>query len=483
MLDSDNDLRCRINSRAKALYGVNSSVEKTDFMEAEFEKRKARRSSRGSRPAGFSGFTFEPEIVRKLFSTDDSNCPHEINAAGILLVNTLEGVQSNHEAATALTFALTDKKFDSKPFIEALRILSTDSGVMHTINMALKEDDLLANADADSVLTTLNTAATSPIGTDSCRASKTAHSPSSFLPPSGLRGGAANGYAIDNHCQSTGAIKALNAATLILSDIAEGKSSPYVTPYGNPPPSNGVATNSGTNGTITTNDGQAKESIEPISSDQASSAKPSLTKIQIDALLEFANGGSLMDHDDDDSLLDVLDDATEPGDLETTPQPDGDINATVQRLVTELTADESGGRDHFGFPIATSLADKAAALLRLVAEARISKNRILPAAQAHATSQLYAHLSSRAHKFPTSGGINPDHASAYGNTAQMTQRMLARPVNVAPPLQAAPSASRGNVVGPPARGSRGRSSEEVKKIREYGYPPLPGSRPGIKKEQ
>lgn len=493
LLDNDNDLRCRINSRAKALYGVNSSVEKTEFMEAEFEKRKARRNVRGSRQARFSGFAFDPEIVRKLFSTDDPDRPHEVNAAGILLVNTLEGIHSNSdgqnddEAVTALAFALTDSKIDSKPFIEALRILSADSGAMDTINLALKEDDLLANADPDSgIMTLVDTAATSPIGTGSRCASRTAHSHSSFLPPSGLRGGAANRYAIDNHCQSTGAIKALNAATLILSDIAEGNSSHYETPYSNPPPSNGFVTNGITNGTTTTNGGQTKESIEPNSSDQANSAKPSLTKSQIDALLEFANGGSLMDNDDD-SLPDVLvDDAAEPGDLETTPQPDSDINATVQRLVTELTADESGGCDQLGFPVTTSLAEKAAALLRLVAEARISKNRILPAAQAHATSQLYAHLSSRAHKFPTSGGINPDHASAYGNTAQMTQRMLARPVNIAPPLQAAPSASRGNVVGPPARGSRGSrgwSSEEVKKIREYGYPPLPGSRPGSKKEQ
>ncbi len=477
LLDIDNDLRCRINARAKALYGINPLVEKTEFMEAEFVRRKARRNGKGSRESEFPGFTFGPDLVSKLFSVQNADRLNEVNAAGTLLINTLQAVCSttggehSREAATALNSAFRDSKIGPRPFIEALRILSADSGVMEAINLAMKDYDQAVETDSITPLT--NTATNSPTNAGSRRPSRTEGSPSSFLHASGLRGGAANGYSIGNHYQSSDAIKALNAATLILSDIAEGSSSHYVTPYGKPPSRNG-----GVNGLIDTNSGQTKESIEPNTSDPANPAKP-LTKSQIDALLEFANGGSLMDNDDDDSVPDALDDTTEPEDQETTPQPDFDINATLQRIITELTADQSGGRDQLGFPLATSQADKAAALQRLFAEAGISINTVLPAAQAHATSQLYAHLSNRAHKFPTSGGINPLYASAFGNTAQMTQRMLSRPVNVNQPLQTAPSASRGNVVGPPARGSRGKSTEEIRKIREYGFPPLPGSRPGF----
>jgi len=478
-LDFDNDLRCRINTRAKALYGTNPSVEKTKFMENEFERRKARRNSKESRESESSGFTFGPEIVGNLFSAQGTDGPIDVNAAGILFINTLQGMRSkiyaksNHEATTALNIALRDSNIGARPFIEALHILSADSGVMDAINLAMEGHDHAS--DAEPGITTLaNTATTSPTNADSRRTSKTEQSPNSFLRASGLRGGGANGYSIDNRYQSNDAIKALNAATLILSDIAEGSSGHYVTPYGNPPP-----TNTGMNGLNNTNGGQRKESIELNTADKANAVKP-LTKFQIDALLEFANGGSLMDKDDDESVPDAPDDTTETGEAEMTPQPDIDINATLQRIIMELTADESGDRDKLGFPLATSQVDKAAALQRLFAEAGISINTILPAAQAHATSQLYAHLSSRAHKFPTSGGINPIHASAYGNTAQMTQRMLARPVNGSQPLQTAPSTSGGNAVGATARGKSGKSAEEIRKIREYGFPPLPGCRPGLK---
>ena len=448
-------------------------------------KRKARRDSKGSREASRSNFTFDLRPARKLFSGEVLDRSNEVNAAGLLLLNTLQGVrsnvyeQSNLEAATALNSALRDDMFDSKSFVEALRMLSADSSVMEAASLIQRDYERAAGADS-AVTTVSDSAVASPIYAGSRRASTVADSPSLFLPPSGLRGGAANGYPTENHYHSSDAIKALNAATLILSDIAEGSSGHYVTPYGNPPPSNNSVSNGGMNETTRSNGGQVKELIEQNNLDKATSTEPNLTKSQIDALLALANGGSLMDNRDDDS---VQDDAAMAEDLETSPQLDSDINATLQRIITELTADESGGRDQLGFPLATSQADKAATLQRLFMEAGISINTILPAAQAHATSQLYAHLSSRAHKFPTSGGINPAHASTFGNTAQMTQRMLARPVNVAPPLQASPSASRGNVVGPPARSTRGRSVEEVKKIREYGFPPLPGSRPGIKKEQ
>ena len=458
---------------------MNPSAEKTEFMKAEFKKRKARRISRESHQAQSPHLGLGPETVHNLFPVHDVNYLDEINAAGTLLINTLQGLrnevdgESNLEAATVLSSALKDSTIDSRPFVEALRILSKDSNVVEAIDLMQSNDRAV---DIESGLTSpTSTAASTSTGMGSRRASRSAGTPGSFSRASGIRGGAMNGSCINNHQQSNEAIKALNAATLILSEFSESSLGHYVTPYGNPPPSMGATIDA-----KSINGGQTAESIE-LNTYQASPAGP-LTLHQIDAFLKFASGKSLMDNDDDGSI-DVPDDATEPEIQETTLQPDIDINATLQCIIKELTADEAGGRDNLGFLLATSQADKAATLQRLFAEAGISINTIIPAAQAHATSQLYTHLSNRAHKFPASGGINPVHANAFGNTAQMTQRMLARPINFGLPLQAAPSSSRENVVGPPARGSRGKGTEEVRKVREYGFPPLPGFRPGLHQER
>jgi hypothetical protein len=138
----------------------------------------------------------------------------------------------------------------------------------------------------------------------------------------------------------------------------------------------------------------------------------------------------------------------------------------------------SSQTNHLGIVTAK---EQAAALKRFFSQAGVSINTIIPVAQSLATSQLYAHLSSRANRFSASrGGINPAHANAYGNTAQMTQQMLARHGASWQTLRAASFDSRGNVLGQPMRK---RTAEELRKIEGYGYPPLPGSKVGEKRKR
>ncbi len=296
---------------------------------------------------------------------------------------------------------------------------------------------------------------------------------------------------VETQNESDDAVRALKAATHILSDIAAGISDNYVTPYANPsklnvPPVKAVANGDGRDGpTLTKPTNPLPVDVPP-------------DRIQIDNLLRLAAGG--VDSDDEDGEQDLMhsitDDTSQQGNHLSSAQPDIAVSATLQRIVNELMADSDGGNNPSdasagrGLSVGSSQTDlmgivtvkeQAAALKRLFFQAGVSINTIIPVAQSLATSQLYAHLSHRANRFSSSrGGINPAHANAYGNTAQMTQQMLARHGASLQTLRTAPFDSRGNVIGQPMRK---RTAEELTKIERYGYPPLPGSRIGEKRKR
>ena len=291
--------------------------------------------------------------------------------------------------------------------------------------------------------------------------------------------------------ESDDAVRALKAATNILSEIAAGASDNYVTPYANPLQVDirlAKATSNGVNEDETT----IIHPTKPLSAE----APPD--RRQIDNLLRLAAGGIQSDDEegDEDILQSATDDSSQQGNQPSSAQPDIAVSATLQRIVNELMADSDGGNDPsdatvgLGLSVGSSQTDllglvtvkeQAAALKRLFLQAGVSINTIIPVAQSLATSQLYAHLSNRANRFSVSGGgINPAHANAYGNTAQMTQQMLARHGASLQILRSAPFDSRGNVIGQPLRK---RTSEELRKIEGYGYPPLPGSKIGEKRKR
>ena len=458
-------------------------------MEEEFIKRRERREQRESRERGFQGFTFEANLGTKLFAKGTA-VSSETNAAGTLFINTLQGVRntsiqnSNREAAAALKSALEDSATNSRPFIEALRTLGASPEIIRAINAALKDYPETTTNDPQS-------SSASPASlTSGWTAFKASEDANTALGSSGIRGGMAGSYTIDPQCeQNDDVIKALEAATNILHKIAEGNSDTYVTPYANPPP------NGGPTGTALPEDGSTQVLSDTAKSNQ-SPVRCTLDTSDIDDFLKLAAGGSVSD-EDEEPLSDVQENISPAGGQTPIPQLDGDVSAMLERIIGELMAERDANQSPGYFenrpglsinpPRKTSIhgsstaKEQAAALKRLLDHAGVSINTIISAKQSIATSQLYAHLSSRANRFPTSGGgINPSHASAYGTTAQMTQRMLARPRTSTEVLQTASLPSRGNILGPPVRA---RNAAEAKKVQEYGFPPLPGSRPGQKRKR
>lgn len=292
---------------------------------------------------------------------------------------------------------------------------------------------------------------------------------------------------------SDDAVRALKAATDILSYIAAGVPDSYVTPYANPLQLDVPLAQAISNGINV-------DKIAVIKPTEKSSGEAPPDRTQIDNLLRLAAGGVQSDDEEEEEEQEIMHSGTEDnsqhGDQSSSAQPDIAVSATLQRIVNDLMEDSDGGNDPSndgfgrGLLVGSSQTDRlsfiivkeqAAALKHLFLQAGVSINTIIPVAQSLATSQLYAHLSNRANRFSASrGGINPAHANAYGNTAQMTQQMLARHGASLQVLRTASFDSRGNVIGPP---TKKRTAEELRKIEDYGYPPLPGSTVGGKRKR
>jgi len=135
-------LRCRVAKRAKAIFGAGLFSEKSEWMTNEFAKRKEKRKFKERRncESRFTGFDLPLDLGAKLFNGgNDEVDGEEVNAAGILLVNTLhivtslEGLPSNADAAYALKAALNDPELGTQPFVKAFGILSKDLSIVSAI--------------------------------------------------------------------------------------------------------------------------------------------------------------------------------------------------------------------------------------------------------------------------------------------------------------------------------------------------------------
>lgn len=245
-------------------------------------------------------------------------------------------------------------------------------------------------------------------------------------------------------------IEALEEATKILSDIAEGSSENYVTPYGNPQV---PVDQNGLNRVPTQAENQVTESKQD-------NTVTTINKADIDNFLKLAAGGSVSSDEDDETLSDAPgpaspqpdpgpDSAAEPdhvADISVIPprsaaarQRDEDVGALLQRVITDLETERpADGVRHFyndtgpvhqqqrpSFYGSATAKKQAAALRQLAARPDIPLvNTIISAEQSLATSKLYAHLSSRAHQFSFTtmfaqphGTVFPPHHHIAGNGA------------------------------------------------------------------
>ncbi|KAI9831134.1 MAG: hypothetical protein M1819_005222 [Sarea resinae] len=475
--NKDNDLRCRINKRAKKLYGIGQSAEKSAWMESEFNKRRTKRENKEQvRTYGgdvFPGFAFAPGFGSTLFPAPGVGPNGETNAAGLLLANALLGVGNsgggpNAEAANALKAALEKGAVDPRPFTEALRTMASNPEIMSGINAVLGvgyDEDGDGNSGDENMDTVIQS-------TEQHNGEGEVQVPE------------------NTNDDSNEIIKALNAATAILNEMNESNTD------------GGFA--EGLSNAI--NGFNAVTESMDLRQDGASAIKANdhgLDQSQIDALLALANGGSL-NGDGEDNVKTEMPPTSELQPDRTTPQPDDDITATLQRIVQQLMAEREGQggpadqNEHAGpedsdfatrhgetnlspMPDPTTsinTKDPATTLSSLLHGAGMSINTVIPAAQSHATSQLYSRLSTRARSSTPSGGINPAHASAYGSTAQMNQKLLSRPNGNRQKVQSASPKLNGRGGSPDPR-----RLEEERKVKSFGFPPMPGKRFLMKKDK
>ena len=338
----------------------------------------------------------------------------------------MQGVSSDgekisiREVAAALKLALDN---NPRPFIEALRILRASPDVMGAITSIMKGGSVPVDLDADSINThpkhvssdhERHTSGTRE-STHSVEGSpiQNVDSPSlEFIEPS-----------------EKNVIEAIEEATKIVNDIADGSSENYVTPYGNPQV---PVDQNCLNGAPTQAENQVNESKQD-------STVTAINKADIDNLLKLAAGGSVSSEEDDETLSDAPDPASsrpDPApDISVLPprsaaprQRDEDVAALLQRVIIDLeTKRPAEGVRHFyndagpvhqqqrpSFYGSATAKKQAAALRQLASRADIPLvNTIISAEQSLATSKLYAHLSSRAHQFAFTTTFAQPHGMVF----------------------------------------------------------------------
>ena len=214
----------------------------------------------------------------------------------------------------------------------------------------------------------------------------------------------------------------------------------------------------------------------------------------VDNFLQFAKGDGVIGVDSSDSGHDS--DATEsvmsdPSAIASTspiPRPmddqdDKGIQAIVNRIITDIMVYKDNlrclppGTSQHAFYGSLDGQQLAAQLKRCLIVMAPKVNTIIPAAQSQATSTFYSHLSSRAYQRFGNRNNHPAQSHVYGYPAHTSSGTFGVPpaFQPPPPPQQQQFVPRGNVIAPPTWGV---DPEEQKKVNAYGYPPLPGSRPG-----
>ena len=490
----DNDLRSRVNKIANKKFGPNASREKTAYVESEYQKRRTKRETRQRTRAiengGFPRFQVNLPAKNDLFQPENRDSSRKVQAAGSLLTKLLfsdgkDYVGERTRAAEALRSSLDHKTTDESALTEALKMMSTNRDIMNGIHSGLgtveEDDDDEMTGTSEGALSLRNTA---PEESDFERA-------------------ASVGRMITNE-QSTDMIQAMNAAMVLVHDIANAKT--YSSPYTRPPPHHRTEI------TRPRNEGGSTTQREPASAPSASEAQ-SMDTSQIDALLMLANGGSLMDVDDDDDDEKTIADPNELDGLNSsandTRSLDTEVTSNVEAFIERLISERSTSAKtaipnstiHDG--LAYNLIQEQAVQLREhFARTRFPVNVVMPESQGTTTSLLYNVMIDRFSTVIPNGKVRPanhadhnadDQAPQPSSSIQLPTNSSASTVSLqehsspsAPtsPMAPGPSSTlpetNGVVTnGPPVQLFGARSEEEQQRIRSYGFPPPPGSRVGV----
>lgn len=368
--NKDNDLRCRINRRAKQLWGSQQSAERYAWMEAEFNKRRAKRESKGRvRPAeeGLDTSGRHSSLRDSLFPAPATETEGGTNAAGILLTNALLGPGQNGsgpdpEAARALKSAIQTGTFDTRPFTEALKAMAANADIMGGINALLDQSPRLE--DQESAVAVQD----EPVHGATEAVEAVEQEPDQSV-----------GEAVDESAAEENAIvKALNAATAMLNQM---------------------------NAASQNHNGPGQSDVRPSGSDRGPDDGAAVQADQAATRQEDATGAGNVGHE---------------------AQHDGDICATLQTIVQQVLGQQTGRESQSAaedwaptaeadtalppeMPSSTSASASASAFVprdpsdriastsesllpTILAYTRLPMNTVISTAQAQAMSQLLTHL-------------------------------------------------------------------------------------------
>lgn len=176
-------------------------------------------------------------------------------------------------------------------------------------------------------------------------------------------------------------------------------------------------------------------------------------------------------------------------------QADAKVQTEASRIISDIMLFKDwrgypGGTMKQFFYASTEGQRLASELKRLMAIAKPVVNTIIPRAESQARLRFYQQLEGRAIREKRDREIQEGINRRYGAPVPM-QQWVPPPVGfpvtgfpVPPPLPSNGPIQdqfirRGNVIAAPPGG---RNKEEEKKAETYGYPPLPGSRPGCSQQ-
>jgi hypothetical protein len=446
-LDKDNDLRCRINKRAKAKFGIGASEEKTAYIEREFGKRRDRRESKqrilAFKRDEFPRFTITPKLLHDLFSTHGSRITDDIRTAGTLLIDTLRGVrsggkfQASNDAAGAFKHMLKDESFNNIAFVDAMKYMARNAELMDVVKSKINADGSKVNDDGSdeelyggsgddkpapkeplSQTSASTRTASTEFGADGSASSPTHH-------PDDLADAAptTTPFALSQSALllSQQRIRSLASASALLTEMAAGHK-PYQSPYENPRPSKAPPPIKATAPSISAVSNEAPKLngipedafTEPLSIDKAA-----------DHLLALAQGSGSSDEDDDDETIEDTNERN-GGDFPDVPPVDSCLSASIRQFCYQQIADARARPNPQAEQV---LREQASKLDSYILEAGLPINTIVASAEASALSQLYLKLSSYIRTAPQPDPRQLPPPRSYSSPFQAPPQLPPKPEN------------------------------------------------------
>ncbi|KAI9834679.1 MAG: hypothetical protein M1826_000081 [Phylliscum demangeonii] len=146
--NKDNDLRARLNKRAKQLFeGVDPAIQ-AEWIEDQFARRRAKREVKSQKGGPM---TDGPGFARQFFpAPGDKGAQGELDSAGRNLARALGiGERANPYAASALRTALAAQTIAVMPYADALSRMAADPAILAEINALYCAPDSSSDEDDD----------------------------------------------------------------------------------------------------------------------------------------------------------------------------------------------------------------------------------------------------------------------------------------------------------------------------------------------